>query len=63
MGASVLVIYLATLYGTYVPEWEFVVYDKDSILYGKIQTVSLSMFVHYVTTKYQVLCGCCDKMI
>ncbi|KAL1198022.1 hypothetical protein V5N11_018308 [Cardamine amara subsp. amara] len=40
MGACVLVIYLAILYGTYVPDWEFVVYDKDSILYGKIQSVS-----------------------
>lgn len=40
VGASVLVIYLATLYGTYVPDWEFVVSDKDSILYGKIKSVS-----------------------
>ncbi|XP_020876924.1 heparan-alpha-glucosaminide N-acetyltransferase isoform X3 [Arabidopsis lyrata subsp. lyrata] len=40
VGVSVLVIYLATLYGTYVPDWEFVVNDKDSILYGKIQSVS-----------------------
>uniref|UniRef100_A0A1J3FBM6 Heparan-alpha-glucosaminide N-acetyltransferase n=1 Tax=Noccaea caerulescens TaxID=107243 RepID=A0A1J3FBM6_NOCCA len=39
VGASVLVIYLATLYGTFVPDWEFVVYDKDSTLYGKIQSV------------------------
>jgi len=44
VAASVLVIYLATLYGTYVPDWEFVVYDKDSVLYGKILSVSLSMF-------------------
>ncbi|ANM70716.1 heparan-alpha-glucosaminide N-acetyltransferase-like protein (DUF1624) [Arabidopsis thaliana] len=40
VAASVLVIYLATLYGTYVPDWEFVVYDKDSVLYGKILSVS-----------------------
>ncbi|XP_010455089.1 PREDICTED: heparan-alpha-glucosaminide N-acetyltransferase isoform X1 [Camelina sativa] len=40
VGASVLVIYLATIYGTYVPDWEFVVNDKNSVLYGKIQSVS-----------------------
>ncbi|KAG7552078.1 hypothetical protein ISN45_Aa06g026880 [Arabidopsis thaliana x Arabidopsis arenosa] len=40
VGVSVLVIYLATLYGTYVPDWEFVVYDKDSILYGNSQSVT-----------------------
>lgn len=34
-GAGVLVIYLATLYGTYVPDWEFV--DTN----GKVFTVSL----------------------
>ncbi|KFK26494.1 hypothetical protein AALP_AA8G256600 [Arabis alpina] len=40
VAASLLLIYLATLYGTYVPDWEYVVYDKDSILFGKIQSVS-----------------------
>ncbi|XP_010546726.1 PREDICTED: heparan-alpha-glucosaminide N-acetyltransferase isoform X2 [Tarenaya hassleriana] len=39
VGATVLVIYLATLYGTYVPDWRFIVYDRDSILYGKTLSV------------------------
>ncbi|XP_024022387.1 heparan-alpha-glucosaminide N-acetyltransferase isoform X2 [Morus notabilis] len=35
VGAGVLVVYLAALYGTYVPDWQFIVQNKDSINYGK----------------------------
>ncbi|KAM7279553.1 hypothetical protein ACFE04_006687 [Oxalis oulophora] len=40
LGASVLIIYLATLYGAYVPDWKFTVLDEDSADYGKHFTVA-----------------------
>jgi hypothetical protein len=40
MGACILVIYLAVIYGTYVPHWQFTVNDRDSADYGKVFTVS-----------------------
>lgn len=40
VGAGVLVVYLAALYGTYVPDWQFTVHNKDSIYYGKSFTVA-----------------------
>lgn len=39
MGACILVIYLAVIYGTYVPHWQFTVNDRDSADYGKVFTV------------------------
>lgn len=38
IGACVLVVYLATLYGTYVPDWNFVVQNPDSVDFGKTLT-------------------------
>ncbi|KAK0601039.1 hypothetical protein LWI29_020761 [Acer saccharum] len=40
VGACVLIIYLALLYGTYVPDWQFTVHDKDSADYGKVFNVT-----------------------
>ncbi|KAJ4845121.1 hypothetical protein Tsubulata_038385 [Turnera subulata] len=38
-GACVLLVYLAALYGTYVPHWQYEVQNTDSSDYGKIFTV------------------------
>ncbi|XP_015875090.2 uncharacterized protein LOC107411924 [Ziziphus jujuba] len=43
VGAGVLVVYLAVIYGIYVPDWHFTVRDKDSIDYGKSFTVSCNV--------------------
>ncbi|KAK1581411.1 hypothetical protein Q3G72_005812 [Acer saccharum] len=40
VGACVLIIYLALLYGTYVPDWQFTIHDKDSADYGKVFNVT-----------------------
>ncbi|KAJ9681883.1 hypothetical protein PVL29_017989 [Vitis rotundifolia] len=40
MGACVLIVYMAVSYGTYVPDWHFTVYDRDSVNYGKVLTVA-----------------------
>ncbi|WRX23607.1 hypothetical protein QQP08_016094 [Theobroma cacao] len=36
VGACILIMYLALLYGTYVPDWQFTVQNKDSADYGKV---------------------------
>lgn len=36
VGASVLIIYMAVLYGTYVPDWEFTMHDRDDPHFGKL---------------------------
>ncbi|KAJ8572857.1 hypothetical protein K7X08_009368 [Anisodus acutangulus] len=43
IGACVLVVYLATLYGTYVPDWNFVVQNPDSVDFGKTLTVTCNV--------------------
>nr|GMD45401.1 heparan-alpha-glucosaminide N-acetyltransferase isoform X1 [Ipomoea batatas] len=43
VGGCVLVVYLATLYGTYVPDWQFLVENTDSPDFGKILTVSCNV--------------------
>ncbi|KAI9184782.1 hypothetical protein LWI28_001006 [Acer negundo] len=43
VGACLLIIYLALLYGTYVPDWQFTVHDKDSADYGKVFNVTCGM--------------------
>ncbi|KAL3349657.1 hypothetical protein AABB24_022656 [Solanum stoloniferum] len=43
IGACVLVVYLATLYGTYVPDWNFVVQNPDNVDFGKTLTVTCNM--------------------
>ncbi|KAJ0079383.1 hypothetical protein Patl1_22503 [Pistacia atlantica] len=40
VGACVLIIYLAIIYGTYVPDWQFTIHDKDSADFGKVFNVS-----------------------
>ncbi|XP_023765509.1 uncharacterized protein LOC111914003 [Lactuca sativa] len=40
LGACVLIVYMAVLYGTYVPSWEFKVQNTESADYGKILTVA-----------------------
>ncbi|KAL2468604.1 hypothetical protein Fot_50180 [Forsythia ovata] len=35
VGACVLIVYMATLYGTYVPDWQFTVQNTDSADFGK----------------------------
>lgn len=41
LGACVLIVYLAVIYGTYVPDWQFTVDDTSSADFGKILTVGL----------------------
>lgn len=36
LGACILIVYLAVLYGAYVPDWHFTVDDPTSSDYGKI---------------------------
>ncbi|XP_073144351.1 uncharacterized protein [Henckelia pumila] len=43
MGACVLVVYLSTLYGTYVPDWQFIQQNTESVDFGKILTVSCNV--------------------
>ncbi|CDP17187.1 unnamed protein product [Coffea canephora] len=43
LGASVLIIYLAVLYGTRVPDWHFIVHNEDSTLLGKMLTVTCNV--------------------
>ncbi|KAI7741276.1 hypothetical protein M8C21_015983 [Ambrosia artemisiifolia] len=40
LGACVLIVYLAAIYGTHVPTWQFTVHNTDSPDYGKILTVA-----------------------
>ncbi|KAJ7977934.1 Heparan-alpha-glucosaminide N-acetyltransferase [Quillaja saponaria] len=40
VGAIVLIVYFAILYAAYVPDWKFIVHDKDSVAYGKTFTVA-----------------------
>ncbi|CAN6468903.1 unnamed protein product [Victoria cruziana] len=39
VGACLFVVYMGTLYGLYVPDWEFTVHDVDSLYYGMHYTV------------------------
>ncbi|XP_051123742.1 uncharacterized protein LOC127246413 isoform X2 [Andrographis paniculata] len=43
VGTCVLIVYLATLYGAYVPDWQFRVQDKDSADFGKVLTISCNV--------------------
>ncbi|XVE89641.1 hypothetical protein DITRI_Ditri20bG0012100 [Diplodiscus trichospermus] len=43
VGGCILVVYLALLYRTYVPDWQFTVQNKDSVDYGKAFTVACNM--------------------
>lgn len=45
MGACVLAVYLALLYGVYVPDWKFTVHNPDSIYNGTTLTVSFPLVV------------------
>ncbi|KOM24853.1 hypothetical protein LR48_Vigan1453s000100 [Vigna angularis] len=40
VGASILAVYLALLYGMYVPDWQFTVHNPDSIYNGTTLTVT-----------------------
>ncbi|KAK9136892.1 hypothetical protein Sjap_007486 [Stephania japonica] len=40
IAACILVVYLSVLYGTYVPDWSFTVYNRDNPDYGKVLKVS-----------------------
>ncbi|KAL3843498.1 hypothetical protein ACJIZ3_000901 [Penstemon smallii] len=43
LGAFVLIVYLATLYGTYVPDWQLTVQNTDSADFGKVLTVACNV--------------------
>ncbi|XP_015165199.1 heparan-alpha-glucosaminide N-acetyltransferase-like [Solanum tuberosum] len=43
IGACVLVVYLATLYRTYVPDWNFVFQNPDSVDFGKTLTATCNV--------------------
>ncbi|KAK9161560.1 hypothetical protein Syun_007901 [Stephania yunnanensis] len=40
IAACILVVYLSVLYGTYVPDWSFTVYNSDNPDYGKVLKVT-----------------------
>ncbi|XP_068660992.1 uncharacterized protein [Aristolochia californica] len=40
VGACFLIVYLATLYGTYVPDWEFTVHNRDYPDFGRVFRVT-----------------------
>lgn len=44
LGACILIVYLGTLYGTYVPDWHFRVQNTDSPDFGKVLTVRPLLF-------------------
>ncbi|KAG8390983.1 hypothetical protein BUALT_Bualt01G0140500 [Buddleja alternifolia] len=43
VGGCVLIVYLATLYGTYVPDWHFIVQNADSADFGKVVSVGCNV--------------------
>ncbi|KAM1038715.1 hypothetical protein ACFX15_032694 [Malus domestica] len=43
VAGCVLVIYFAVIYGTYVPDWQFTVQDRERTDYGKSYTVACGM--------------------
>ncbi|KZV42029.1 heparan-alpha-glucosaminide N-acetyltransferase [Dorcoceras hygrometricum] len=43
VGTCVLIVYLSTLYGTYVPDWQFIQQNTGSADFGKILTVSCNV--------------------
>ncbi|KAL3538174.1 hypothetical protein ACH5RR_001540 [Cinchona calisaya] len=43
LAACVLIVYMAVLYGTYVPDWHFIVRNEDSPLFGKMLTVNCNV--------------------
>ncbi|KAK6159872.1 hypothetical protein DH2020_003253 [Rehmannia glutinosa] len=43
VGACVLIVYLATLYGTYVPDWQYTVHNTDSAHFGEVLTVACNV--------------------
>lgn len=55
VGGCVLVVYLATLYGTYVPDWQFLVENTDSPDFGKILTVSSLKFPQKIIMMLKLL--------
>ncbi|XP_023545272.1 heparan-alpha-glucosaminide N-acetyltransferase isoform X1 [Cucurbita pepo subsp. pepo] len=40
VGACILIVYSALLYGTYIPDWQFTVTDSESVHYGRNFTVA-----------------------
>lgn len=52
VGACILVVYFALLYGTYVPDWQFTVTDSESVYYGRNFTVS-SLWPSNLFSNYQ----------
>ncbi|KAK1292028.1 hypothetical protein QJS10_CPB17g01317 [Acorus calamus] len=45
-GACILIVYLAMLYGMYVPNWEFTVHNSNSKDYGKVLTACTDVSPH-----------------
>ncbi|XP_057962815.1 uncharacterized protein LOC131154213 isoform X2 [Malania oleifera] len=43
VGACILIVYLAVIYGTYVPNWQFTVHNTDSADFGKVFTVACNV--------------------
>ncbi|OAY44036.1 heparan-alpha-glucosaminide N-acetyltransferase [Manihot esculenta] len=43
VGACILVIYLSVIYGTYVPDWQFTINNRESADYGKIFNVACNV--------------------
>ncbi|KAK6139460.1 hypothetical protein DH2020_026814 [Rehmannia glutinosa] len=43
VGACVLIVYMATLYGTYVPDWQYTVHNTDSAHFGEVLTVACNV--------------------
>ena len=59
MAACVLVVYLALIYGTYVPDWQFTIINKDSADYGKVFNVSHLVSIPILSSRNFLLrCYC-----
>ena len=56
MGASVLVVYLAVIYGTYVPDWQFTVQRNNVTVELTVSPGSFSIINIYLDDIDIILC-------
>ncbi|KAJ1380890.1 putative heparan-alpha-glucosaminide N-acetyltransferase [Sesbania bispinosa] len=68
VGACVLTLYMALLYGLYVPDWQFTVHNPDSIYNGTTFTVQLLITENFLPDSFnnfytlKVTCGVRGKL-
>lgn len=56
MGASVLVIYLSAIYGTYVPDWHFTVQSNNGTVQLTVSPRFLFSLFFSKKKNYELLC-------